>query len=225
MFRAVRDRMFSWPLPPQMTGFAPRSGMGRSRLRSSGGCGVPARTTVRSTLGEAEHALRETLRMCANSSIGRSGTSGTAELRLAEVLLAGGDAGRAEEAAGLLEAVRPHARAQWFLRDLVFRYLLASARAARLRHDPAVRQIARQALAVAAETAPALPRHPSVGRPQASEADIAELEQPICAHPPLSEGRLAADLFTCGTCGCARELWSRFGWYSGRKVDDGRRRW
>lgn len=194
MFRAVRDRMFSWPLPPQMTGFAPRSGMGRSRLRSSGGCGVPARTTVRSTLGEAEHALRETLRMCANSSIGRSGTSGTAELRLAEVLLAGGDAGRAEEAAGLLEAVRPHARAQWFLRDLVFRYLLASARAARLRHDPAVRQIARQALAVAAETAPALPRHPSVGRPQASEADIAELEQPICAHPPLSEGRLAADL-------------------------------
>jgi hypothetical protein len=127
--------------------------------------------------GEAEHALRETLRMCANSPIGRSGTSGTAELCLAEVILASSDAGRAEEAADLLEAVRPHVRAQWFLRDVVFRYLLASARAARLRHDPAVRQIARQALAVAAEMAPALPRHPGVGRPQASEADIAELEQ------------------------------------------------
>jgi len=97
----------------------------------------------------------------------------------------------------LLEAVRPHVRAQWFLRDLVFRYLLASARAAQLRHNPAVRQIARQALAVAAETAPALPRHPSVGRPQASEADIAELEQPICARPPVSEGRLAERALGC----------------------------
>ena len=115
--------------------------------------------------------------MCTHSPIGRSGTSGTAELRLAEIILADGDAGRAEEAADLLETVRPHARTQWFLRDVTFRYLLASARAARLRHDPAMRRLARQALAVAAETAPVLPRHPGIGRPQASEADIAELEQ------------------------------------------------
>lgn len=46
-------------------------------------------------LGEAEQALRETLRMCAQSPAGRSGTSGIAELRLAEVILAGDDAGRA----------------------------------------------------------------------------------------------------------------------------------
>jgi len=125
-------------------------------------------------LGEAEQALRETLRMCATS---RSGTSGVAELRLAEVILAGSDAGRAGEAADLLEAVRPHVETLWFLRDVVFRYLLASARTARLRRDPAVRELARQALAVAVETAPALPRHPDVGRPRASGADIAELEQ------------------------------------------------
>jgi len=130
-------------------------------------------------LGEAEHALRETLRMCAQSPIGRSGTSGITELYLAEVLLAGGDAGRAAEVAGLLEAVRPHVQAQGFMRDAVFRYLLASARIARLRHDPAARQLARQALAVAAETTPALPRHPDVGRPRRSAAEIAELEQLI----------------------------------------------
>ena len=128
-------------------------------------------------LGEAEQALRETLRMCSQSPAGRSGTSGIAELRPAEVILAGGDAGRAGEAAGLPEAVRPYVETQRFLRNVVFRYLLASARAAGLRHDPAARQLARQALAVAAGTAPALALHPDVGRPRASDADIADLEQ------------------------------------------------
>lgn len=80
-------------------------------------------------LGEAEQALRETLRMCAQSPAGRSATSGIAELRLAEVILAGDDAGRAGEAASLLEAIRPHVQTQRFLRDVVFRYLLASVRA------------------------------------------------------------------------------------------------
>ena len=50
-------------------------------------------------LAEAGRALRETLRMCAQSPAGRSGTSGVAGLRLAEVILADGDAGRAGEAA------------------------------------------------------------------------------------------------------------------------------
>jgi hypothetical protein len=76
-------------------------------------------------LGEAEQALRETLRMCAQSPAGRSGTSGIAELRLAEVILAGDDAGRSGEAASLLEAIRPHVQTQRFLRDVVFRYLPA----------------------------------------------------------------------------------------------------
>jgi hypothetical protein len=53
----------------------------------------------------------------------------------------------------------------------------ASARDHQVPDDPAVRQLARQALAVATETAPALARHPDVGRPRASDADIADLEQ------------------------------------------------
>jgi hypothetical protein len=88
-------------------------------------------------LAEAERALRETLRMCAQSPVGRSGTSGVAELRLAEVILAGGDAGRAGKAAGLLEAIRPQVEEQRLFRNVVFRFLLAPARAARLRRDPA----------------------------------------------------------------------------------------
>lgn len=59
-----------------------------------------------------------------------------AELRLAEVIL-GGDAGRPGEAAGLLEAVRPQVEEQRLFRNVVFRFLLASGRAARLRSDPA----------------------------------------------------------------------------------------
>jgi len=51
-------------------------------------------------LDEAEQALRETLRLCRASPIGRSGTSGTPELRLAEVLLAQGGPAALEEAAG-----------------------------------------------------------------------------------------------------------------------------
>jgi hypothetical protein len=128
-------------------------------------------------LAGAEQALRATMRMCAQSPTGRSGTSGVAELVLAEVIVAGGGAGRAPEAAGLLDAVRPHAEAQWFFRNVVFRHLLASARAARLQQDPTAHCFAHQALAVAAETTPALPRHPSVGRPGAFDTDITELEQ------------------------------------------------
>lgn len=67
-------------------------------------------------LAEAERALRETLRLCAQSPAGRSCTSGVAELRLAEVILAGGEAGRAGEAADLLEAVRPQVEEQRLFR-------------------------------------------------------------------------------------------------------------
>ena len=63
--------------------------------------------------------------------------SGVAELRLAEVILAGGDAGRAGEA-GLLEAVRPQVEEQRLFRNVVYRFLLVSAGAAGLRSDPAV---------------------------------------------------------------------------------------
>lgn len=126
-------------------------------------------------LGEAEHALRETLRMCADSPIGRSGTTGTTELRLAEVILAGGDA-RIPEVAALLASAEPQVTQRKPFRNVVFRYLLASARIARLRHDPAAADLARDALMVAAETTPSFPRHPDVGRPAASEDEITELE-------------------------------------------------
>jgi hypothetical protein len=55
-------------------------------------------------LAEAEQALRETLRMCAASPAGRSGTTGTTELRLAEVIMSAGDAARISEAAEFLGA-------------------------------------------------------------------------------------------------------------------------
>jgi hypothetical protein len=128
-------------------------------------------------LGEAEEALRETLRMCAASPAGRSGTTGTTELRLAEVILAAGDAARIPEAAELLDAAQPQVMRFRSFRNVVFRYLLASARVAWLRHDPAARQLARRALAVAAETTPSFPRHPGAGRPSASEDEVAELEK------------------------------------------------
>jgi hypothetical protein len=120
-------------------------------------------------LVEAEQALRETLRLCAASRIGRSGTSGTPELRLAEIILLGGDAARLNEVAELLQTVQPEVQRQEIMRDVVFRFLLASARLASRRRDAVARQLANQALAVTAESVPSLPRHPSVGRPSASK--------------------------------------------------------
>jgi hypothetical protein len=128
-------------------------------------------------LGAAEQALRETLRLCAASPIGRSGTSGTPELRLAEVILAGADHRRLDEAAALLAVAEPDVRQQAIMRNVVFRFLLASARVAHLRRDPAAIDIAREALAVAAETSPSIPRHSDVGRPSATAAQLAELER------------------------------------------------
>jgi hypothetical protein len=137
-------------------------------------------------LGEAEEALRRTLRMRAGGHIGRSGTTGTTELRLAEVILASGDAARIPEAAELLGAAEPQVMHLRSFRNVVFRYLLASARVAWLRHDPAAPLLARDALAVAAETAPSFPRHPGVGRPSASGDEVAELEK--IANDPLPLG-------------------------------------
>jgi hypothetical protein len=124
---------------------------------------------------EAELVLRETLRMCSNSSIGRSGTSGTPELRLAELLLASGDTDRLDEVADLLEIVEPEFERQRVFRNVVLRYLVASARLAHRRHNRAAAQLARDALVVAAETTPPLPRRRSQGRPSAS----AELTQEL----------------------------------------------
>jgi hypothetical protein len=126
---------------------------------------------------EAELALRETLRMCSESPIGKSGTSGTPELRLAELILASGDMDRLDEVADLLNVVEPAIKRQKLFRNVVLRYLVACARLAQLRRSPAAAQLARDALAVAAETTPPFPRRPDVGRPSASAELIQELSR------------------------------------------------
>lgn len=93
------------------------------------------------------------------------------------MILSGGDLTRLDEVDDLLQAVELAVEQQSFMRDVVFRFLLASARVAHLRHDPDAQRLARTALSVAAETAPSLPRHPDVGRPSATTDQIAELER------------------------------------------------
>jgi hypothetical protein len=108
-------------------------------------------------LDEAEHALTVTLRLCQASRIGRSGTTGTTELRLAEVILAMGERGRVDEVVRLLDAAEPEVERHSLFRDVVYRYLLARARAAHTRRDPVARNLAHDALAVAAEKTPVIP--------------------------------------------------------------------
>lgn len=59
---------------------------------------------------EAEHALRETVRLCRDSATGRSGTTGVTELSLAEIILASGDPTCVIEAGKLLHTVEPEVR-------------------------------------------------------------------------------------------------------------------
>jgi hypothetical protein len=96
--------------------------------------------------------------------------------------------------AELLEAVKPEVERQRLFRNVVFRYLLSSARVAKLRHEPAAPQLARAALAVAAERTPSFPRHQDIGRPTASTDEVAELEQIVqAADPPhIGMGRRAS---------------------------------
>jgi hypothetical protein len=107
-------------------------------------------------LAEVEQALRETLRMLVQDPAGGSGGR-IAELRLTEVILGGSDAGR------------PAIPSAWWRQpsrtsrhdsgsSLTCSSDTCSPRPgpAWLRHDPAAPQLACAALAVAAETAPAL---------------------------------------------------------------------
>lgn len=122
---------------------------------------------------EAEKAYRRTIMMCKQSPIGYSGGSGVPELFLAEVLLRLGD--RAVDAWELLEEVSPRVESQKLIRGTVYRHLLASARAANELGLPSAVDLARQALAVADESEPAIPRHPELGRVNASDEEREEL--------------------------------------------------
>lgn len=128
-------------------------------------------------LTEAEKAYRHTILMCKQSSIGYSGGSGVPELYLAEVLLQLG--GRAVDAWELLDEVATRVEAQNLIRGTVYRHLLASARAAHELGLPAAADFAIQALDVADETEPSIPRHPELGRVEASNEERAELRN-IC---------------------------------------------
>jgi hypothetical protein len=124
---------------------------------------------------EAEHAFRRTLALIASSPIGRSGTSGVTELQLAELLLATRDPSRLTEAGQLLVTARSEVEKLSFLRDVMYRYLLASARHAHRIGDDEASKFARHALAIAAETQAALPRHPTIGRPSTTDEEMREL--------------------------------------------------
>jgi hypothetical protein len=115
-------------------------------------------------LNDAENALRETLRRIQASATGVSGTSGTTELRLAEVLISRGDTASIDQAGKLLTIVESAVRTQAFLRDVLYRYFLACARVAHAQRAPeAAAELARAALQVADDTSTPLPRHPTVG--------------------------------------------------------------
>jgi hypothetical protein len=114
--------------------------------------------------------------MAGNSTSNRSGTTGTPDLRLAEIILLRGGRQRLHEVEILLRNAGP-ALNQRIMRDVVFRFLLASARLAHLRAEPRAADLAREALAVAAEAALSIPRHPDVGRPSATSGQLAELHR------------------------------------------------
>lgn len=126
---------------------------------------------------EAERAYRKTLELIAESPTGRSGTSGATELALAELLLRSSDPSKVNESATLLDAIEPEIEQMSMFSNLVLRYYVARARVSKsLRRDDATRY-AELALIIAAETTPSIPRHPDVGRPDATPELVAELKQ------------------------------------------------
>jgi aryl-alcohol dehydrogenase-like predicted oxidoreductase len=119
---------------------------------------------------DAEAAFRRTLLLIAQSPIGRSYTTGLTYLSLAELLYSKGDRASQLEAWQLLDAVEESAVGQGRLfRDAAIRYLVARARVATALRDPAAASFARAALEIADETTPSIPRHPTLGRPCASD--------------------------------------------------------
>lgn len=119
-------------------------------------------------LDEAEPILREVLVLVAAAPTGRSGTSHVTGLALAELLQARGGADALTEADDLLDAAEPQVRQLTMFRNLALRFLVCRARVAAARGLAQARDYARQALEVAAETEPSLPRQTNVGRPAAS---------------------------------------------------------
>lgn len=123
----------------------------------------------------AESALRDALAMPVGA--GQVLMPVTTELELVEMLCERGDENALDEAEHLLDSVREDIAEMEFFRDVVLRYLVARTRVAHRRGDSAAATYARDALAVADETTPSLPRHPDLGRPAASNVLRQELEE------------------------------------------------
>ena len=127
-------------------------------------------------LQEAEPILREVIALTGSLATGRSGTSGVTELTVAELLLARADEASLVEADVLLDQVEPRVLESAMFRDLVVRYLTCRARVSSARADPRACDYATEAILVANETKPSIPRHPDVGRPNVTTATLADLE-------------------------------------------------
>ena len=139
--------------------------------------------------GQAEGAYREVLARMVSSSTGRSGTSHTTELSLAELLLARGDRASLEEADDLLDRGEEQVRQSAMFRNLVLQYFVIRARVAARRGDRAdAADYARQALSIADETEPAMPRHPTLGRPEVPpelRSELSALAEEEGSMPPM----------------------------------------
>lgn len=131
----------------------------------------------------AEHHYRELL----DRSPTLNGTSGMAEVSLAELLIERDNAADREEALKLLDLPLRRGR---MLPDQLFRWHVALARAASDMGDRETQQrAARTALRLAREAPPPFPRHPTVGVVHADAALIAWLDDLAAGRVPKRSTR------------------------------------
>lgn len=127
---------------------------------------------------EAEALTRELIARRDSDPTGWRGGRTDLDLALAEMLLRRGDPDSLQEADERLDRSDDAIKGASMFRDLVLRQLVARARVAERRGDHTrAGYYADEALEVAAETTPSLPRHPDVGRPEATSQTIDELRQ------------------------------------------------
>jgi hypothetical protein len=143
---------------------------------------------------EAATAMRECVRLCTSRRIGTSGTSGTAQLDLAEILTRIGGPEHVAEAVDLLADVEETVREQSFLAVVQFRFNLVCARAAARRQNPVAGTYARRALELAERGTPTVARHPQLGRVEIGPVTRGELEELSTTYPndqPVQDARHA----------------------------------
>ena len=129
-------------------------------------------------LDEAEALTRELIARRDGDPTAWTGGRTDLDLALAEMLLHRGDPTNLREADERLDRSDESVEQASMFRNLVLRYLVARARVAHgLGDRERARQYADDALEVAAETTASLPRHPDVGRPEATRDLINELRR------------------------------------------------